>query len=530
MPDIFVPHELIDVDEADASVQDWYQPGPSMTEFHQSRVKIRALIGGRGTGKTTGVAVETIRHSFHNAGAKTYALRKTQLSNEDTTLDTFEEVFKKTGTAYQESSISLFKKIDGGKSFRMPSRRAIELFNQFMFTNPTKVQTVGWLDSVGNKWCSWVQFAGVPTKAMRGSRFRGYECSMLVFVEADQLEEEDLELGQACLRWKGADRTTCTAKGYIRDSCVILDTNPPGLSHWLAKMEKERASDKTVKFWHIPTEENRHNLPDDYIETLQRAYARKPAMYARMLEGQYADAFEGEPVLFGFSQEHVRDRLDWPRGAYLVRSWDFGTKQATIFSAYWSVRDDASNKEIEYWWDLFEFYAEQSDTERQCREVISLTNTIFPDWNDRDICSGIKDFCDIAGRQNTATGSSLKILNSYKIYPGFKKMGLQQSLAIYNRLLQKKDPTGHVVYMIDRNACPRLYRASMGGYRYPMVGEPGYGSDEPLKDGHYDHVADASRYGKVNCMRLLVTEDPGAKGLVGKLSRKISINPKKRWW
>lgn len=521
---IVVPHQLVDVDEVKEKVEDWYKPGRSMAEFHQSRVKIRCLVGGRGCGKTTGVAVETIRHNYHNAGAKVYILRKTQLSNEDTTLDTFEQVFHSSGTAYLESSISLFKKIDGGRTFRLPSRRSVELYNEFMFTNPTKVQVAGWLDAVGNKFCSWIQFAGVPTKNVRGSRFRGYECSMLVFVEADQLEEEDLELGVACLRWKGSDPAICTPKGFIRDTGVILDTNPPGEQHWIAKMEADRKDDPTIRFWHIPTEENRHNLPDGYIEDLKRAYARKPAMYDRMLLGLYRDAFDGEPVFHAFSQEHAREHLDFPRGAYLVRGWDFGTKHAVVWSAYWA------EEETEYWWDLLEYYAEQSDTERQCQSVLSMTGEVFPFWNDRSICSGVRDYCDVAGRQQTATGSSLRVLHSYKIHPGYRVMGLQESITIYNRLLQKKDKTGHSIYMIDKTACPRLYRASAGGYRYPMVGEPGYGSDEPLKDGYFDHIADAARYAKINCMRLLAAEVMRTKDAVGQWTRPKSVNPKRRWW
>jgi ABC-type branched-subunit amino acid transport system ATPase component len=41
-----------------------------MQDFHLSKARIRALIGGRGTGKTTAIAVEVAGHCFYNAGAK----------------------------------------------------------------------------------------------------------------------------------------------------------------------------------------------------------------------------------------------------------------------------------------------------------------------------------------------------------------------------------------------------------------------------------------------------------------------------
>lgn len=466
----------------------WYRPSPDMQEFHKSRATIRALVGGRGTGKTTGIAVEAISHCFFNAGAKAYILRKTQDSNQDTTLETFEhQVFPNMGTAYQDTGVSLFKKLDGGKCFRFPSQMAVEKFNAWKTTTPraTKAQTLVWLESVGNLFCSWVYFAGVPEERYRASRFRGYECSLLIFVEADQLAKEDLDLGVATLRWKGADPATCDNKGFIRDSGIILDTNPPGTKHWIAKLEKESKDDPSVRFWHLRTRDNAHNLPAGYTESLERQYRSNPAMYDRMVLGKYADAFDGTPVLYSFHQSHAYENLPWPSGAYLIRGWDFGSTHAVVFSAYWADDKD------EYWWDLHEYFARQSDVDRQCKAVLEITESVFPFWNDRSICSGVKDYCDPAGNAKTDKGSSVKVLHTYDIHPGFIRMGLQESIAVYNRLLTKKDRFDKDIYRIDKGTCPMLYIASGGGYRYPVEGEPGFGGDEPLKGpagGDYDHI------------------------------------------
>ena len=508
----------------------WYRPSADMREFHESEARIRALVGGRGTGKTTGIAVETIGHAFHNAGAKVYILRKTQDSNADTTLETFEhQVYPKLGTAYRDTGVSLFKKIDGGKVFRLPSRLAVVKFNAWKQASPrvTKAQTLTWLEAVGNFFCSWVYFAGVPEERYRASRFRGYECSLLIFVEADQLAREDLDLGVATLRWKGADPDTCDEKGFIRDAGVILDTNPPSPRHWIAKLEEESKGDPTVKFWHLRTRDNAHNLPAGYTEGLERQYRKNPAMYARMVEGQYAEAFEGTPVLHEFTQEHAGENLPWPQGAYLIRGWDFGATQSVIFSAYWIDEKD------EYWWDLHEFFARQSNVDRQCKAVLDITTSIFPFWNDRLICAGVKDYCDPAGNAKTDKGSSVNVLRTYDIFPGFVRMGLQESIAVYNRLLEKKDRFGKLVYRIDKGTCPQLYIASSGGYRYPVEGEPGFGGDEPLKGpqgGDYDHVSDASRYAKFNCLKLIRMEVEQAKRTVGLLDRKEVPNRRKRYY
>jgi hypothetical protein len=250
-------------------------------------------------------------------------------------------------------------------------------------------------------------------------------------------------------------------------------------------------------------------------------------MYRRMLLGEYEDAFNGQRVLFNFTEDVAFENLPWPKGAYLVRGWDFGTTQAVVWSAYWLENN------VEYLWDLHEYFAMQSDAERQCKSVLEITNKIFPFWNDRSICSGIRDYCDVAGTQKKDTGSSIQVLHSFNIFPGFKVMGLQESLSIYNRLLIEKDPFGKFVYRIDKESCPMLFTASSGGYRYPIEGEVGFGGDAPLKGpsgGNFDHIADASRYAKYNIMRLLKARVEAEEKSVGMLARTPALNRLRRYW
>lgn len=518
----------------------WYKPGPSIQQFHLSRARLRALIGARGCGKTTAWIMEAVSHAFNFAGAKVYVLRKTQESNQDSTQESFEKLLRdRCGTAYVDNDYSLFKKIEGGKYFRLPSREAVRLYNLFMAQSPApnKTQQRLWLDTVGNQYCSFIHFSGVPDAATSESRFRGYECSMLVFVEADQLTARDLELGRACLRWRDAFGQA------IPDTCVILDTNPPGKDHWIAQMEgrwiaEREAAEKegreidpdlnSVQFWHIHIDENAHNLEEVYVKDLKAAYAHNPALYEKYIEGKYSDVFPGARVLWAFSERHAFDDLPWPRGAYLVRGWDFGTYWAIVWAAYW---EDGGN---EYWWDLKEAYADGSDLERQCKTCWAITNEVFPFWNDRNVCSGIKDFCDPAGNARTNKGRDLDVLRTYNVFPGFsmKHRSLQLTLSAYNRLLEARDRHGRLVYRIDRRGCPRLYLASQGGYRYPDVNESGYGSGDPGKGpdfGNFDHIADASRYAKINCLRLLKNEMETIQKPVGRWAQAITPNPPKRW-
>lgn len=515
--------DQVTTSEASKSTFEWYSPGPSVAAFHRSKARTRALIGARGSGKTTAWIVEALSHAFNNPGAKIYVLRKTQSDNSSTTQESFEQVLRQCGSAYIDTGYSLFKKIDGGTFFRLPSREAVEKWNMYMRTNPNKTQQERWLESEGNKWCSFVHFAGCPDPSKQAGRFRGYEASLLVFVEGDELTLDDWRMALFCLRWKNA------YGNHIEDTSCIIDTNPPSPDHWIAKLEEESKNDEETQFWHIPIYENEHNLPAGYVKNAEQTYGDNPAMFKRMVLGLYAHAFDGHRVFWAFREQHAYEDLPWPRGAYLVRGWDFGTTQAVVWSAYFEENGD------EFWWDMLEYFAMQSDVEKQAREVLRLTQEAFPFWNDRNICAGVLDFCDPAGAAQTDKGRSIDTLNSYGIHPGYstKYRSLPLTLSIYNRLLEKKDASGKYVYRICKKSCPSLYLASLGGYRYPEKGEVGFGKDEPGKGpqfGNFDHIADASRYAKVNCLRLARSELEKMQRPVGILAKASTPNRARRWF
>lgn len=508
----------------------WWRPGKSMQEAHESDARVRWLIGARGAGKTNFSVMEAIRHGWHNAGAKIIFLRKTEASQGDTTIDTAQKTFEKMGELYMDMGDSLFASWRDGRTTRIPSARAVEAFNEAKPTWQSKADRMAWLESEGNRLCSFIEFRGLPHAVLAESKLRGFECSMMVLVEADLLTETDFQMANPCLRWKGSDPSTCDRKGFIKDSSIIVETNPPSPRHWIARIEEEtdKGQHPDYQFWHIKTEENAENLPPNYVDNLKSVYRNSPAMYNRMVLGEYDEAYAGNAVYYAFRRDkHVGEDLHWTKGAYLIRQWDFGTCNAVVWSSYWE-KDGC-----EYWNDLYEQYMEGSDTDRQAREAIATTQREFatedgvPFWNDRSICAGLLDFCDPAGvsssftRKITVNGkqveeSAINILRTYGINPGYMTTarGLQETIAIVNRLLEKTDKSGAFVYRIDKKYCPILYSGFCGAYRYPAPGEPGYGSDQPLKGiaaENIDHIMDASRYGKINALRLLKAEMEATK-------------------
>lgn len=497
--------------EQEEAPREWYACGESLTEFHQSDAFVRVLVGARGSGKTTGVTVEAIGHCWHNAGAKVMLLRKTETSQEDTTVATMGICFDAMGDLYKDTGNSLFKSWNNGRTFRIPSQKAVEEFNKAAPTWKTKGDRIQWMESEGNRLCGFIESRGLPSGGVSQSKLRGFECSMMVHIEADQIERKDFELSFACLRWKGSDPATCDDKGFIIDRSIIVDTNPPSPSHWIAKLEQEESEkpehERKMRFWHISTYENEHNLPPNYIQdTILLPYARNSAMIERMLWGRYADAFDGSPVFYAYRPEHHEAQgLGWPRGATLVVGMDVGTNNASVISAF-----KVHNGHL-YWWCLREIVLTGSDTDRQAIELLKVLANEFPFWNhNSDVCPQTLFFCDPAARNSSftvagPTSSALKVLQSHGIHPGMKTgVHLQPSIAACNRLMQQNhiasttatvtNPDGTKTvwhFKIDTDKCPILKRAFSGEARYPSIGESGYGNDQPLKGSlcnHVDHV------------------------------------------
>jgi hypothetical protein len=477
------------------------EPGPSIQSFLRDDSFIRVLIGGRGSGKTFALAEDITGHIFQNAGAKAIVARETEVSQADSSIETFFRYFESLGSLYNPGGPGLFKSWNNGRTFRIPSRLAIERMQEDCKHMTTRAEIAHWIQTKGDALCGYIEFRGLPS-AEKG-KFRGMECSYLALVEADQIVRRQFELSLACLRWKGTDPTTCDEKGFIKDRCVVLDSNPPSPSHWIAEMEEEEKKkpvhERSVRFWHIATYENEHNLPENYIrDTILMPYANNPPMIDRMLWGKYADAFDGKAVYYAFrSTVHEQKKLGWPRGATLVTSMDVGTNNASIISAY------KVHKSYLYWWTLREIILTGSDTDRQCIELLKVLSNEFPFWNTgTDVCPQSLFFCDPAARNSAftargPTSSALAVMASHGIHPGMKIAAhLQPTIATVNRLLQQNhvdklpDETERTVwhFKIDPDRCPTLTRALRGAYRYPSRDEPGYGSDLPLKGALCDHV------------------------------------------
>ena len=128
--------------------------------------------------------------------------------------------------------------------------------------------------------------------------------------------------------------------------------------------------------------------------------------------------------------------------------------------------------------------------------------------------------------------SALNIFRTYGIYPGFTTVGrgLQETIAIVNRLMDTRDPAGRPTFRVDAKLCPQLARGFRGGYRWPQGTERGE-QNLPLKGiacDHLDHTQDAFRYSVINTLRLTKTNaERSAPKNPWNTDKPKSVNPKR---
>jgi len=244
------------------------------------------------------------------------------------------------------------------------------------------------------------------------------------------------------------------------------------------------------------------HITQDKIDRIIAKHGANSPFTRSALHGEFIEYFDGEPVYYAYNQQaHEAENLGWPKGALLAVGMDVGTHNASVIAA---VKEDAQHHL--HVWMMREIILTGSDTDRQCVKLLQVLANEFPFWNKGlPVCPQALFFCDPAARNSSftargATSSALKVIHSHGIFPGMKTaVHLQPSIATVNRLLQQnhnREVQGGGLqtvwhFKIDKKRCPVLSRAMAAEYRYPAVGQAGYGNDLPLKGSmcnHVDHV------------------------------------------
>ncbi len=133
---------------------------------------------------------------------------------------------------------------------------------------------------------------------------------------------------------------------------------------------------------------------------------------------------------------------------------------------------------------LREYMGHDIEVTAFARKIKLLTKRFFP------ACERVQDIGDIAVKQRKDTGSALGQLYKEGITLLFQHQSIERGM----KLLRKQFEIlidGKPAIIIDKKQCPILISALSGGYHFKENGT------EPFKDGYYDHLPDALRYGIV---------------------------------
>jgi hypothetical protein len=328
-----------------------------------------------------------------------------------------------------------------------------------------------WLQAPGATAISEIMFVGL--KDYPG----GYEWHHGSVDEADECDERIILGLKSRLR-------APQPEGFEITYGIDLAFNPPDETHWLysACTGKNHAGKpvpekKWLKLFEPEVGENDENLPKDYF--LLNFAGMPEDMMDRLRWGKWGASFPGQPVYPQFSSRlHVVDEYEPRPDRATFRFWDFGYRRPCCI---WVQMDEEGRLHA-----FDEVLGENEEARPFIRRMLSRTRQRYP------LLHGILDFGDPAATQKKDTGSTLSILHEEGVRLIFIRSTIEEGIRRTRFLLETLTKGAPHITLL-RKRCPLTIRMFQGGYRM----DEKFGQ-KPVKDGTYDHLADAFRYGIIN--------------------------------
>lgn len=297
---------------------------------------------------------------------------------------------------------------------------------------------------------------------------KGFGCHAIAVDEADECSESDIN----ALRLRTRE---------VGPHALMLACNPPDTSHWLytaatgKNAEERQITEPWLKLFTPKDGENMSHLESDYYE---KAAKGMPAdLRQRFIEGCWGSVFPNKPVYREFSRRfHVVDGLK-PNLQYpILRFRDFGYRRPCCI---WAQLDESTG--------CLDCFAEILG---ENEEVLAFEDRVQALSNSKFRGAAFIDFGDPAVDQHKDTGSTLQMLSTRGVFVNYIRSDLEEGIR-HVRLLLERMSHGRAMFQFERLGCPILIRSLEGGYGTNDNGKP-------LKDGYYDHLPDAFRYGVIN--------------------------------
>jgi hypothetical protein len=261
--------------------------------------------------------------------------------------------------------------------------------------------------------------------------------------------------------------------------CGWITSNPPNVDHWLyEKFEKSNNPDYATL--HASTYENKSNLPEGYITSLENL---PPSWRKKYLDGQYGFTPDGKPFYEGYTELlHKRD-IPYDPKLPLHCGWDFGM----IHPAFVATQLHPNG----LWNILFELMGSYITIDK------FVDMQIFPELNRRFPGATAIHYGDPACHQQSdkSEQTTYQILLSKGILIHAK----QSEYRLRKEVIEKKINTTQsgVPMLVVNPQCKIINDAFLGGYHYPDY-DPSKSFldkyDVPFHDNFYSHLANSLEY------------------------------------
>jgi len=346
---------------------------------------------------------------------------------------------------------------------------------------------------------------GPPRTVWIASAFPGEEPSELLFRSLD----EESKLGSTEFNFIGVDEANEITKEMVNmlndrlrhklpnqqrpegPFFLNLVSNPVTHSHFLHNQfctsatcggQVERDGQPMGTVFKPRAKENEDNLPPGYYEDI--AVGKSAQEIARFIHGECGPDPSGKPVYSQFNMSLHVGKLHYLPYGRMCRFWDFGYRRpACVFM----------QPTKEGWHNYLHAVIGENETTEAFVERMKLQSSLLYPSTDSWI-----DICDPAGAQKKSNSeeSDIDIMRRLGINPFSRETLIKSGMEAVGRSLSTI-VKGRPRLMVD-SSCRLLIDAFSSGYKFPEARPDKPISDKPRKDGYYEHVMDALRYGEIN--------------------------------
>lgn len=430
--------------------RDQRQVNPTQLEYVTSDAKLKAYMGPAGSGKSVVGCADIMLKALLMPGTKWFVARRDYNDLLDTTMRTMTNILNNL----PEGTLLDRQKMAPQKWWIRPIATSMS----GAAGEPSEITFMGLSDAVG-----------------------GYEFTGGFIDETDEVEKNYV------YQMLGRLRSKPYPEFPDENFSIGMAFNPPAMAHWLytectgLNIAGQHVQEPTITLFRPQPKENQRNLPKGYYET---AGANMPEeLRQRYVDGQWGNTYPGEPVIRQFKRAlHVQRDLQY-QGGTLFRFWDFGYNRPAVLFA-----QIAMDGRLQV---LGEFLGHAIEGTKFIETVLFQTSSRFPE------AQKFVDYGDPAVAQHKDTGSMLALLNNAGILMRYQRTPFDLSVQLLRKRFESQIESEQAV-LIDET-CRVLIDGLAGGYHLKEDGVT------PRKDGFFDHLVDALRYGVFNLFGVATT-------------------------